>query len=50
MDIDVRLLADSPEAVEPVAMLRWQEWGHPPEPEDPGWQPGSGYDGHGWRG
>lgn len=21
-----------------------------PEPEDPGWQPGSGYDGHGWRG
>ena len=37
MQIDVTLLGHSLDAVESVAMLRWQEWGHPPEPEDPAW-------------
>lgn len=35
MQLTVTLLADSLDAVEPVAMMRWREWGHPPEPEDP---------------
>ena len=29
------LLADRPDLVEPVGRLRWREWGHAPEPEDP---------------
>ncbi len=29
------LLGDHPDSVEAVADLRWREWGHPPEPEDP---------------
>ncbi len=33
----VSLLADSPDSIEAVAEMRWQEWGHPPEPEDPAW-------------
>ena len=32
----VSLLADSLDSVEAVADLRWREWGHAPEPEDPG--------------
>lgn len=31
------LLADSPISMTAVAEMRWKEWGHPPEPEDPGW-------------
>ena len=31
------LLADSPRSAHAVAEMRWQEWGHPPEPEDPAW-------------
>lgn len=33
----VSLLADCPTAMQAVADMRWQEWGHPPEPEDPAW-------------
>lgn len=31
----VALLADHPQLVRAVGLLRWQEWGQPPEPEDP---------------
>jgi GNAT superfamily N-acetyltransferase len=31
----VCLLADRPELIEPVGRMRWREWGHAPEPEDP---------------
>lgn len=37
MQVSVRLLADCPTAMEAVADMRWREWGHPPEPEDPAW-------------
>ena len=37
MRIEVSLLADSLGSVEAVALMRWTEWGHPPEPEDPAW-------------
>ena len=37
MLVKVALLADSPASVQPVADMRWLEWGHPPEPEDPAW-------------
>jgi GNAT superfamily N-acetyltransferase len=30
----IAVLADHPELIEPVARLRWMEWGHPPEPVD----------------
>jgi GNAT superfamily N-acetyltransferase len=33
--LDVHLLADRPELIEPVALMRWREWGHAPAPEDP---------------
>jgi predicted N-acetyltransferase YhbS len=33
----ISLLADQPELIADVATMRWQEWGHPPEPEDPAW-------------
>jgi GNAT superfamily N-acetyltransferase len=33
----VTLLADSLTSAEAVAEMRWQEWGRPPEPEDPAW-------------
>jgi len=33
--VSVSLLADLPELIEAVGILRWREWGHPPEPEDP---------------
>lgn len=29
------MLADSLDSIEAVADLRWREWGHRPEPEDP---------------
>jgi GNAT superfamily N-acetyltransferase len=35
MELTVSLLADSLDSVEAVADLRWREWGHAPEPEDP---------------
>jgi GNAT superfamily N-acetyltransferase len=31
----VHLLADRPELIEPVGLLRWREWGRAPEPADP---------------
>ena len=37
MELTVTLLADSLDAAESVAMMRWKEWGHPPESEDPAW-------------
>jgi GNAT superfamily N-acetyltransferase len=33
----ISLLADKPECIPAVADMRWREWGHPPEPEDPAW-------------
>ncbi|GAA4347210.1 GNAT family N-acetyltransferase [Angustibacter luteus] len=33
----VGLLADFPASMRAVADMRWQEWGHPPESEDPAW-------------
>jgi GNAT superfamily N-acetyltransferase len=33
----VSLLADSPASMQAVADMRWLEWGHPPESEDPAW-------------
>ena len=35
--VTVSLLADFPDAIPAVAGMRWQEWGHAPEPEDPAW-------------
>lgn len=37
MPLIVTLLADSLASAEAVAEMRWQEWGRPPEPEDPAW-------------
>jgi predicted N-acetyltransferase YhbS len=31
----VLLLADKPDCIPAVASIRWREWGHDPEPEDP---------------
>jgi GNAT superfamily N-acetyltransferase len=33
----VTFLADSLGSAAAVADMRWREWGHPPEPEDPAW-------------
>jgi GNAT superfamily N-acetyltransferase len=35
--VTVGLLADFPASMRAVADIRWQEWGHPPESEDPAW-------------
>jgi hypothetical protein len=35
--VAVALLADFPSSMQAVADIRWQEWGHPPESEDPAW-------------
>jgi GNAT superfamily N-acetyltransferase len=35
--ITVTLLADAMGSAEAVAQLRWREWGHPPESQDPAW-------------
>lgn len=35
--VTVSLLADVPGCVSAVADMRWREWGHAPEPEDPAW-------------
>lgn len=36
-DVSVELLADHPQLIEPVGLLRWREWAVPPEPLEPGW-------------
>jgi GNAT superfamily N-acetyltransferase len=33
----IELLADHPDLIDEVGMMRWREWGRPPEPEDPQW-------------
>jgi len=33
--VTIVLLADHPDAIASVADLRWREWGHAPEPQDP---------------
>jgi len=33
----IDLLADRPDLIDEVGMMRWREWGRPPEPEDPQW-------------
>jgi GNAT superfamily N-acetyltransferase len=35
--VTVSLLADFPAWVSAVADMRWREWGHAPEPDDPAW-------------
>jgi GNAT superfamily N-acetyltransferase len=35
--LTVTLLADRLASADAVAQMRWQEWGHYPEPEDPVW-------------
>jgi GNAT superfamily N-acetyltransferase len=35
--LTVTLLADRIASAEAVAQMRWREWGHHPEPEDPAW-------------
>lgn len=32
--VTVQLLADHEPLIAAVGQMRWQEWGHPPEPED----------------
>lgn len=33
----VRLLADVPDLIPAVGLMRWTEWAQPPEPTDPAW-------------
>jgi GNAT superfamily N-acetyltransferase len=35
--VTVQLLADNEHLIAAVGEIRWQEWGHAPEPEDPAW-------------
>jgi GNAT superfamily N-acetyltransferase len=35
--VAIDLLADHARLVPVVGQMRWREWGHPPEPEDPAW-------------
>lgn len=35
--MNVHLLADRPELIEPVGRVRWEEWGHALEPENLEW-------------
>lgn len=35
--LSVELLADRPDLVRSAGLLRWTEWGRPPEPESPTW-------------
>ena len=35
--VTVHLLADHERLIAAVGQMRWQEWGHPPEPEDQAW-------------
>jgi predicted N-acetyltransferase YhbS len=36
-DVTIELLADRPELVEPVGLMRFDEWGRPPDPDTPQW-------------
>lgn len=36
-DETIELLAARPDLISAVGLMRWQEWGRPPEPEDPQW-------------
>src|SRR5262249_25537553 len=36
-DISIELLADHTDLIARVGEIRWEEWGHPPEPEDLDW-------------
>ena len=35
--VTVQLLADNEQLLAAIGALRWREWGHAPEPEDPAW-------------
>jgi GNAT superfamily N-acetyltransferase len=35
--VSIGLLADHPHLIPQVGHIRWQEWGHPPEPESLDW-------------
>ena len=35
--VTVQILADHEHLIVDVGQMRWQEWGHPPEPEDQAW-------------
>ena len=35
--VSIGLLADHPQLIPAVGQIRWQEWGHPPEPESLDW-------------
>jgi GNAT superfamily N-acetyltransferase len=35
--VTVQLLADNEQLIAAVGEMRWREWGHAPEPEDPDW-------------
>lgn len=35
--VTVQLLADNERLIAPVGEMRWREWGHAPEPEEPDW-------------
>src|SRR5215467_4230773 len=37
IDVTIELLADRPELIEPAGLLRFDEWGRPPEPDTPQW-------------
>ena len=37
VSINVSLLADSLSAADAIANMRWKEWGHAPESQDPAW-------------
>jgi len=36
-DETINLLADRPDLIPAVGVMRWQEWGRAPEPDDPEW-------------
>jgi GNAT superfamily N-acetyltransferase len=35
--VTIELLADHEELIPVIGAMRWREWGHAPEPEDPAW-------------
>jgi GNAT superfamily N-acetyltransferase len=35
--VTIRLLADQEQLIPAIGTMRWQEWGQPPEPDDPAW-------------
>ncbi|MGE0544352.1 MAG: GNAT family N-acetyltransferase [Dehalococcoidia bacterium] len=35
--VTIQLLADNEHLIAAVGEMRWREWGHAPEPEDPAW-------------